>query len=120
LLILSAAALLLAHISIRRAAPLLMSALIGHATWTATRDLGATAASATSALMLGCWVLDAASRRPKTRPITVAVEMTAAALWAGFIAASIAHALHGNVVWITHAVAIGAAAIVASWRKVAF
>lgn len=120
MLFLAAFALIFALIAIRRAIPILVGSAIGLATWTATRDAGATAMSSIAGLIVSSWLLDVASQRAETRSVTIAAEMTVGALGAATLSAMIAHGLNGNVVWVAVAAAIGAAGVVARWRQLAF
>ncbi|NDC57675.1 MAG: hypothetical protein EBZ50_02365 [Alphaproteobacteria bacterium] len=120
MLFLAAFALIFALVAIRRAIPILAASAVGVATWATTHDVGATAMSSISALIVACWLLDVASRHTETRAATVALEMTVGAFGAAVFAAMIAHGLNGNVAWVSIAAAIGAAGIVARWRQLAF
>lgn len=121
--LLAAACLLLgcvlAVIVIRRALPILCAAAVGCMTWTLTHDFSSACVASIAALLVACWLFDAAALHGMTRRLAIGAEIAAAAMVAGGLAFLIAGGDGGNLFWFVAGASIAAMAIVAHWRRLA-
>ncbi len=113
-------AFLLVVILARRALPILCAASVAWLAWLVTRDFAAVGVASIAALLVACWLFDAAASQGITRRLTVGAEIVAAAFVAGGLAFLIAGGPGPNTVWIVGGAAIAAIAIVVRWRELAF
>jgi len=110
----------LAVIVIRGALPILCAEAVGCLTWTLTHDFSSACVASIAALLVACWLFDAAALHGMTRRLAIGAEIAAAAMVAGGLAFLIAGGPGPNTVWIVGGAAIAAIAIVVRWRELAF
>ena len=113
-------AFVLSLLALRRATPLSLAFFVGCAIWRVSESISAMITGAAAAYATTAWLLDAAASRPLLRRASVAIEIGAAGVLAGVVAAQIAGRHDLLAWWIAAASAATAMAIVTRWRQLAF